>query len=158
MGDWSATVPSILAGDVPTGADWQAVLDELTAIQGAWTTYAVVWTTGGTAPALGNGSLTGSYRRVGKAVDAQIVLTAGSTTTFGTQFWSFSLPVTAARTQQVGACVLNDASVNQLAGSSLIFATTTVTPVGSTGSVTNVIPFTWTTNDQCRIMITYEVA
>jgi len=60
---------------------------------GAWTTYTPTWTCSGTAPAIGNGTLSGRYQRLfGRTYLVQIYLLAGSTTTFGTGVWSFATP------------------------------------------------------------------
>lgn len=54
-----------------------------------------VWTTSGTAPALGNSILTGKYTRVGKRVRAIIYFQTGNTgVSGGTGTWRFSLPLT----------------------------------------------------------------
>jgi len=49
-------------------------------------------TSGGTAPSLGNGTLTGYYSRAGNIVNVNVSLTLGSTTALGTGGLSFSLP------------------------------------------------------------------
>ena len=59
---------------------------------GASITYTPTWTSTGTAPSLGNGTLTGSYIRVGDMIAFTITLEMGSTTTFGTGEYRFSLP------------------------------------------------------------------
>lgn len=64
--------------------------------QSAWTSYTPAWASTGTAPVLGNGTLFGSYSKVGRLVTAKIALSTGSTTTFGTGAYTFSLPLTAA--------------------------------------------------------------
>jgi hypothetical protein len=56
----------------------------------SWTpTWGIV---SGTAPTLGNGSLTGKYARIGDFVYFTINLIMGSTTTFGSGGYTFSLP------------------------------------------------------------------
>lgn len=46
-------------------------------------TYTPTWTVdAGTAPSLGNGTLTGAYRRAGASTTVQIKLTSGTTTTY----------------------------------------------------------------------------
>jgi len=62
-------------------------------VAGAWAAFAPAWTATGTNPALGNGTLTGRYSQVGKTVSYEILLLAGSTTTFGSGIYVFSLPV-----------------------------------------------------------------
>ena len=58
-------------------------------------TFTPTWTSSGTAPALGNGTLSGRYFRLQKLVFVQTLLIAGSTTTYGTGTYRFALPVTA---------------------------------------------------------------
>lgn len=57
------------------------------------TAYTPSWTSSGTAPAIVNGTLTGLYQVVGDLVYVAINLVAGSSTTYGTGFYNFSLPV-----------------------------------------------------------------
>lgn len=60
--------------------------------QADWISYTPTWSAQSTAPSLGNGSLIGRYMKIGRTVYVFIRLTVGSTTTFGTGSWSFSLP------------------------------------------------------------------
>jgi len=55
--------------------------------------YAVTWTAVSVNPAIGDGTLVGLFLQVGKVVDFSITMIAGSTTTFGTGAWIFTLPV-----------------------------------------------------------------
>ena len=59
-----------------------------------WTTYTPVWTAS-VNPVLGNGTLVGKYFQIGKLVWFRIRLVSGSTTTYGTSDYRFSLQVTA---------------------------------------------------------------
>ncbi|MFI6440472.1 hypothetical protein [Streptomyces sp. NPDC050759] len=70
-----------------TGSAWIAM--------GAWNTYTPTWTAATTAPAIGNGTLTGKYAVVGKVCHFTALVAFGSTTTFGSGAYSFGLPVTA---------------------------------------------------------------
>lgn len=57
------------------------------------TAYTPTWTSTGTAPAIGDGTLVGRYAQVsGSAHVVAITLTAGATTTSGTGNYSFALP------------------------------------------------------------------
>lgn len=58
-------------------------------------TYTPSWTSTGSAPSVGNGTLAGSYIQIGKLVIASFALTCGGTTGYGTGNYSFSLPVAA---------------------------------------------------------------
>lgn len=64
----------------------------LAADRAAWTSFTPTWTGSSSNPAIGNGSIEGKYRLVGKTLDVEIKLTAGSTTTFGSGTWRFTLP------------------------------------------------------------------
>jgi hypothetical protein len=66
----------------------------MNSIGAAWETYTPTWTSSGTAPALGNGTLTGRYCRINKTIVVQIALTTGSTSTYGTGSYYLSLPFT----------------------------------------------------------------
>ena len=62
---------------------------------GPWPAYTPTWTSAGTAPVLGNGTLIGAYIQIEHFVVARVTLTMGSTTTYGTGNYYFSLPVSA---------------------------------------------------------------
>jgi len=54
--------------------------------------YTPAWTATVTDPVLGNGTIVGTYNVSGAVVDVHILLTPGSTTTFGSGSYRFSLP------------------------------------------------------------------
>lgn len=59
-------------------------------------TYATVWASSGTQPAIGDGTIAGQYKIRGKEMIVRQRTTAGSTTTYGTGAYTWSLPLTAA--------------------------------------------------------------
>lgn len=60
---------------------------------GVWQDYAPTWSSlSNPQPAIGNGTMTAKYRRVGDSVELQVAISPGSTTTFGTDEWYFGLP------------------------------------------------------------------
>jgi hypothetical protein len=61
------------------------------AIATDWISYTPIWTSS-TPPAIGNGTIVGKYRRVGDSIDVQIDIISGTTTTYGTGTWTWSLP------------------------------------------------------------------
>lgn len=78
------------------GSSW--VLSALaTAGMGVWSSYSPSWTSNGTAPSVGNASLTGKYCRIGNTVFADMALVTlnGGSTSFGSGTYFFSLPVAA---------------------------------------------------------------
>lgn len=72
------------------GSSWLPVT------QGTWTAYTPAWTSSGTQPTLGNGSLTGWYSVVGKTCNVALALNLGTTSIGGTGTYSFSLPFASA--------------------------------------------------------------
>lgn len=132
---------------------------------GTWIPYTPTWTAS-VAPAIGDGTLTGGYALIGKVCAFYITLVAGSTTTFGTGFWQFSLPLTAVTfsgnsSVPGGIASARDDSTtsrnNALAilnGATNFFLTTTATNAlyGSTS------PWTWATSDQLGIFGVYQIA
>lgn len=73
----------------------QEIRDQFNTFFGAWTSYTPAWTAATTAPDIGNGTLVGYYLKIGRTVHVAVILTCGSTTTYGSGAWSFSLPATA---------------------------------------------------------------
>lgn len=57
-----------------------------------WTSYTPTWTSTGTAPSVGNGTITGMYRKEGDSLHVRIALTSGTTTAYGTGNYKFSIP------------------------------------------------------------------
>lgn len=162
MGVWTGTVPTILAGDIPTGDDWKTILDIETALSSSLTTYTPSWITSGVAPALGNGTLLGRYTEVGGFHWVQVMLTMGTTTTYGTGFFAFTLPGSGANlasTDAVGSARLFDTSA------SAHYGATSVSPTGvnyvkmlfgSSGEVTGASPFTFATGDVVALSLLFQ--
>lgn len=125
--------------------------------------YTPVWTSAsGTAPAIGNGTLTGSYMRFDRLVVANLRLQSGSTTTFGdaNAQWSFTLPFTAVEIGGAGSLWLHDDASSWTGGVVHIATTTTVIPYYALNGngVHATYPFTWASPDRLRFTITYEAA
>lgn len=129
--------------------------------------YTPTWTGSTTNPNIGNGVLLGRYLTVDKFMFIEIFIEAGSTTTFGSGAYSFSVPggvtlVTegaAAQGDQSIPGFVRDSSANlhwrlsARANSSTqvidrIFFSDNVT---TTGGVSNTSPFTWATGDSMRL-------
>lgn len=123
--------------------------------------YTPTWT--GNSPAIGNGTLNGQYIRKGQKCSVNIQLVAGSTTTFGSGAWSFSLPYTAASRRQVGSAHVDDGGTTIYTGTALIEigGATTVKAItnGSTSAfVGSASPHAWANGDKLIIDIEYLIA
>lgn len=144
------------------------VRDALTGVQAAWTSFTPSWTGSSTNPVIGNGSFSGSaYLQVGKRVDFRIVVTMGSTTTYGTGTWQFSLPVAPLSTARQP--FLTDyfdtpsaaytGSATWASGGSIISCNATPTTAGAANrGVSSTVPHTWAVGDVLTVIGTYEAA
>lgn len=141
-------------------------LSDGTSPDGTWTNFTPTWTAGTSNPSIGNGILEGTYKRVGNTVHVWIMMTAGSTTTFGSGEYKISLPVTArAISRAVLSLVMNDDGTrlyNSLAHNSytttLSLDSDNVTLFWDTGVVTHNSPFTWANGDWFIVSGTYEAS
>lgn len=137
---------------------------------GDYTAFTPTWTASGTAPSLGNGILSGRYIQIGKLVHYTMYFQAGTTTTFGTSVWNFTLPVTGnaliPASTPIGVTYALDSSASAVSFAPLIFATTTKVniqapitwPTGTQNIYTNLVPWTWANLDTLWATGTYEAA
>lgn len=135
-----------------------------------WTAYTPTWTAATTNPSIGNGTLAGRYTQIGKTCVLVIGLTMGSTTTYGSGEWSFSLPKTAKNTSGINyygvahirnAGTANYERVAQIAPPvSTTVINTFIDPTSGSNSfnISSTVPFTWGDGDALGIEITYEIA
>lgn len=152
-----------VAGEVVTAVELNAeVRDALTGLQAAWTTYTPTTVN----LTLGNGTLAGRYRQIGKTIDYQAMFTLGSTSAVGTAP-TISLPVTALalRTgQHSGNAFDTSASVDYLLVP-VMTSTSVVTVKTLPGTAGNNLatigaatPMTWATGDILTVVGRYEAA
>ena len=136
---------------------------------GEWTEYTTSqWLSSSSPqPSIGNGVYRMWYKKMGKTVHVRFQWQAGTTTTFGTGNWVFSLPanvntsVTNAR--WIGTARYNHAGTisyngivpecNWALGSSMLLVNATG---GSLVGVTS--PFVWASGDEIHVEIVYEAA
>lgn len=134
---------------------------------GVWQDWTPVWTASTTNPSIGNGTLVGKNCVIGNTVHLIIGLVCGSTTTFGSGGWSFSLPFpvkaqTNINQTFIGQVIARDASP---AGNYLFFCRVTryATVINaffnvssSSTIITGTSPLTWAESDQLFLQLTYE--
>lgn len=168
MSTWTGTLATLPVGHAPTSGELAEYRNALAAISDPWTDFSgsVAWTAAGTAPAIGNGTISAKYLQVGKFVQYTVSIVAGTTTTFGTSTWFISLPVTPiasaiGNTSCPGAAILYDSSTTanrQSAVASINSATQIDFYAGAGNVVTSTIPYTWATGDILGFSLTYEAA
>lgn len=138
---------------------WRMVTNDF----GGPSAYTSAWTASGTQPALGNGTFVSRYYVQGHLCYVDLYLKMGSTTTYGTGYWGFSLPLPAVD------------ALGQVDGNALMYDDSATTayiaiPVVDVGlnqfvmqaqnlSSNNIVgqtsPFTWATNDILRVSFWY---
>ncbi|MET9517044.1 hypothetical protein [Streptomyces sp. NPDC002994] len=74
----------------------QEIRDQFNSMFAAWTSFTPTWTGATTNPSLGNGTLVGRYMKIGRTCKVSMILTIGSTSTFGSGNLRLSLPFTGA--------------------------------------------------------------
>jgi len=137
-------------------------------ISGAWTDYTP--SISGSGSALGNGTVTGSYAKIGRTVHCKAKFTLGSTSTVGASL-AFSLPFTANTDELlvdnsiIGTGSFFDASTTndymcdtRLETSTAMRALVRGGANGIAVATSSTVPFTWTTSDIVTLIATYEAS
>lgn len=149
----AVSAPSYSVASTPFGID----------NTGTWLSYTSVWQ-GSSNPAIGNGTFTARYRVDGKTVIVNICITMGSTTTYGTGEWNWTLPVAPSTASKfyTGSAWALDAGTNYYGAISKITSSSaTISLHNSAASGTGwgpSNPFTWGNTDELAITITYQAA
>lgn len=125
--------------------------------------YTPAWTAATTNPVIGNGTLLGEYERDGNYVIARVQASFGSTTTFGSGVYSFSLPIAPYTHAKdiIGTAYGLDSGTSFIVGVSIIaVAGTTVQLLLGAAPVNNVgptVPITWASGDRIQFEIRYRI-
>lgn len=126
-------------------------------------TYTPTWAcSASTQPAIGNGTISGYYTRIGRQVSGYIDLQFGTTTTTGSANpYTFTLPFTSSKSiGAVGASYALRSGSAFYAGTTVLNGATTISIVSNAGANFwhSTIPATWAQpNDYFRIYFNYFV-
>lgn len=144
----------------------QEIRDQFNSMFAAWTSYTPTWTGSTTNPVLGNGTLIGRYMKIGRTVICHINLITGSTTTYGSGNYNWTLPATSAN---AGASIVGHAhllGIDRWVGEIVISPNATTCgaflPISSTNTRTDFLtatrPETLASGAQVRLTFVYEAA
>jgi len=136
--------------------------------QTAWTAYTPTWTAGTTNPAIGNGTIQGYYKVIGKTCFVRGNIAMGSTTTFGSGEWYVSMPFTASNADAIlmtvtlldnGSAWYN-ATLNGARAGYNYKAAMQYQHIsnGTAADVNATAPFTWANTDRFIWNGSYEIA
>lgn len=122
-----------------------------------WQTFATVWTGSVTNPSLGNGTLSMKYMKIGKGLFVRIHLFTGSTTTYGSGYWNFSMPYsTAVNNVPLGSAVA-DIGGTYSYGTSFVVGSLANAIFGSAGNLAGATsPGTWVANSVLDMSFFFE--
>lgn len=133
-------------------------------INAAWSTFTPTWTASGTAPAIGNGTVSGFYQEIGVGLLVVGHLVFGSTSTYGTGNYSFATPVSTELNSLTyagtGTALLVDTGTATRFGMVVVLASTiqihytdtTTSLVGQT------VPHTWASTDEIHFSYIAEAS
>jgi len=133
----------------------------------AWTSYTPSWTAASSNPVIGNGTITGQYKLIGKTCFVRGNIAMGSTTTFGSGEWYVSMPFTASNADAIllnadildnGTAWYNGLIAGARAGFNFKSAIQYQNTGGTTDSLSPTTPFTWTNSDRFLWNGSYEIA
>jgi hypothetical protein len=132
----------------------------------AWTPYTPIWTAASVDPVIGNGTIEGWYKVIGKTCFVRGNIVMGSTTTFGSGEWYVSMPFTASNADSIlmTANLLDNGSAwynAVLNGARAGFNYKTPIQYQAVGGTANDVnatqPFTWANSDRFLWNGTYEL-
>lgn len=149
-------VPGVLTAD-----DMNNYIRDVLEGMATWTPFTTTWGSSGTTPGLGNGSLLASHAFLGSTVHFYISLTMGSTTTYGTGYWTFTLPYAAVSGPvQLVPAQMQETGVGQHVGIARIASGASAVPIYTTGglAIGATVPFTFGDTDNLSLAGTYRRA
>jgi hypothetical protein len=135
-------------------------------IDNAWTSYVPTWTALSSNPAIGNGTITGAYKVIGKTCFVRGRILMGSSTTYGSGAWLIGLPLPAASPYgiQIPASILNNGTawysglMNGGRNSNTSYSEIQIQNTGGTADgISSTVPFTWGDIDELSFAGSYEI-
>jgi len=127
---------------------------------GDWIAYTPLWTSTGTQPSIGNGTLVGKYTLIGTTCHFSGRFVPGSTSTFGSGTWLFGLPIAPGPVNSyiIGSAMLQDITPYKAYNLSVVPSGNKFYVQADTGQVSLNIPFTWVSGDALDFCGTYSIA
>jgi hypothetical protein len=163
----SLTITGGITGSLLGTASFASTASIVPSYEGAWISYTPVWTANSVNPVIGNGTIEGYYKVIGKTCFVRGNIAMGSTTTFGSGEWYVSMPFTASHADAIlmTANLLDNGSAwynAVLNGARAGFNFKTAIQYQSTGGtaldVNATQPFTWANTDRFLWNGSFEIA
>jgi hypothetical protein len=117
-------------------------------------TYTPTWASAATQPSLGNGTITGHYMKIGNLYIVKIKLTMGSTTTYGSGAYQFSLPSSALHVM-FGQTRAGDTGTASTYGIVRVVANNAFVFTNAAAAYHATSPHTWADTDELEVQVAY---
>ena len=166
LGGFGTTAPTASYVLNAVSASYARTSSMVPSYEGSWTAYTPVWTAASSNPVIGNGTIEGYYKVVGKTCFVRGNIAMGSSTTFGSGEWYVSMPFTASHADGIlmTATLLDNSTAwynaivnGARAGFNYKSAIQYQVVGGTADSITPTTPFTWTTSDRFIWNGSYEI-
>jgi hypothetical protein len=136
-------------------------------ITSAWSAYTPTWTAISSNPSIGNGTISGTFKVIGKTCFVRGRITMGSSTTYGSGAWLIGLPLPAINSYaiQITSSLLNNGNAwysGLMNGGR--FGNTSYSEIqvqntsGTADGISSTYPFTWGDTDELSFNGSYEIA
>lgn len=138
-------------------------------VVGVFQNYTLSWTAATTNPSIGNAVVASRYSLIGKICTVVVSIAFGSTTTYGSGGWRFSLPLSAKNTAGInyfGVAHLRNTGISNHERIAQIAPSVSQTDIRlfiqmddntNNFNLDATYPFTWGNGDFIGFQITYEV-
>lgn len=150
-----------------TSASYASTASIVPSYEGVWTSYTPVWTAASVNPVIGNGTIEGYYKIIGKTCFVRGNIAMGSSTTFGSGEWYVSMPFTASHADAIlmtaqlldnGSAWYNAVLNGARAGFNFKTAIQHQNTGGTADSISSNTPFTWANSDRFLWNGSFEIA
>lgn len=167
IADNNAAIKTVVNGGIDNSNIASDAAIQASKIDASYTAYMPAWTSDGSPPSLGNATVKAAYAQIGDLVHVFCQIDFGSTTTFGSGHYTFSLPVNmSTNVVLVGQSVLNrnSAGTGYTAAAAIETSSTTfqifypATYLGAATAIGAAAPWTWAENDIIQWNFTYQSA
>ena len=128
---------------------------QVDASEAAWKTYSTQWYGGGNL-SIGNGTLVSRWRRVGKTIQASVLLVRGSTTNLGAGVYAFTLPVNAVSWQEVTGAGYLRGTGKEAPLAAVGVSSGAVGLMHPLGRLAPTVPGSWAVGDVIFFQVTYQ--
>lgn len=149
-----------ITGTVAASGGLTLAGNDVAALFSAWDTWTPTWTSTGTQPSIGDGELSGTYKKLGKTLFYRMYLQPGNTTTFGTGQYRFSMPADIVKEQTASAIFRDNSAALEYSCTAWLqtLGGNAVRVVYGNSELSGTIPVAWGTTDRLEITGICEVA